>query len=139
MHFIFCRIKINYIQIQIAAATDPDQFGSREGRGILWNGATTRETCLTSKGEVGRCTTFKECYPYFKIPDLGALDGWVLGVYDTCSYIREDGNPSFGICCSNLHPFVTPDPDNCDNPTADDPLVRHSNACQLSQRFDLIP
>ncbi|XP_011686690.1 PREDICTED: proclotting enzyme [Wasmannia auropunctata] len=99
-----------------------DQFGSREGRGILWNGATTRETCLTSKGEIGRCTTFKECYPYFKIPDLGALDGWVLGVYDTCSYVREDGSPSFGICCSNLHPLI-PDPDNCDNPTADNPQV----------------
>ncbi|XP_071643203.1 serine proteinase stubble isoform X2 [Temnothorax longispinosus] len=108
-----------------AAAIDPDQLGSREGRGILWNGATTRETCLTSKGEIGRCTTFKECYPYFKIPDLGALDGWVLGVYDTCSYIREDGNPSFGICCSNLllNPFVTPDPDNCDKSTVEEPQV----------------
>ncbi|KAL0127867.1 hypothetical protein PUN28_003247 [Cardiocondyla obscurior] len=109
--------------VVVEAAIDPDQFVSREGRGILWNGAATRETCLTSKGEVGRCTTFKECYPYFKIPDLGALDGWVLGVYDTCSYIREDGSPSFGICCSNLHPFVTPDPDNCDNPTVENPQV----------------
>ncbi|XP_011631695.1 proclotting enzyme [Pogonomyrmex barbatus] len=109
--------------VVVEAAIDPDQFGSRDGRGILWNGATTRETCLTSKGEVGRCTTFKECYPYFKIPDLGALDGWVLGVYDTCSYIREDGSPSFGICCSNLNPFVTPGPDNCDNPTVEHPLV----------------
>ncbi|XP_071573027.1 uncharacterized protein [Temnothorax nylanderi] len=111
--------------VVVEAAIDPDQLGSREGRGILWNGATTRETCLTSKGEIGRCTTFKECYPYFKIPDLGALDGWVLGVYDTCSYIREDGNPSFGICCSNLllNPFVTPDPDNCDKSTVEEPQV----------------
>lgn len=68
--------------------------------------------------------TFKECYPYFKIPDLGALDGWVLGVYDTCSYIREDGHPSFGICCSNLNPFVTPQPHpDCDDPTVDDPDI----------------
>ncbi|XP_072756072.1 uncharacterized protein [Anoplolepis gracilipes] len=107
----------------IEAAIDP--FVSREGRGILWNGPTTRETCLTSKGEVGRCTTFKECYPYFKIPDLGALDGWVLGVYDTCSYIREDGNPSFGICCSNLQPFITPRPqsDNCDDSIVESPQI----------------
>ncbi|XP_012530794.1 proclotting enzyme [Monomorium pharaonis] len=109
--------------VVVEAAIDPDQFGSRKGRGILWNGATTRETCLTSKGEIGRCTTFKECYPYFKIPDLGALDGWVLGVYDTCSYIREDGNPSFGICCSNLNPFVTPETDNCDNSNLGIPQV----------------
>ncbi|XP_020279968.1 proclotting enzyme-like [Pseudomyrmex gracilis] len=106
--------------VVVEAAIDP--FGSRDSRGILWNGATTRETCLTSKGEVGRCMTFKECYPYFKIPDLGALDGWVLGVYDTCSYIREDGTPSFGICCSNLNPFVTPQPHpDCDDPTVEDP------------------
>ncbi|XP_057334005.1 transmembrane protease serine 11B-like [Microplitis mediator] len=63
--------------------------------------------CLTSKGEVGNCTTFKECYPYFKIPDLGALDGWVLGVYDTCSYTRDDGRMGFGICCSGT-PSTTP-------------------------------
>ncbi|KMQ96805.1 serine proteinase stubble [Lasius niger] len=109
-------------------AIDPNRSGSREGRGILWNGATTRETCLTSKGEVGRCMTFKECYPYFKIPDLGALDGWVLGVYDTCSYIREDGNPSFGICCSNLQPFITPrpQPDNCDDSIVEDPQIEDS-------------
>ncbi|XP_034933737.1 proclotting enzyme-like isoform X2 [Chelonus insularis] len=56
--------------------------------------------CLTSKGEVGHCTTFKECYPYFKIPDLGALDGWVLGVYDTCSYTKDDQRIGYGICCS---------------------------------------
>ncbi|KAG8038671.1 hypothetical protein G9C98_000226 [Cotesia typhae] len=56
--------------------------------------------CLTSKGQVGNCTTFKECYPYFKIPDLGALDGWILGVYDTCSYTRSDGRMGYGICCS---------------------------------------
>ncbi|XP_032685596.1 proclotting enzyme-like [Odontomachus brunneus] len=107
----------------VEAAIEPSQSASREGREILWSGAATRETCLTSKGEVGRCTTFKECYPYFKIPDLGALDGWVLGVYDTCSYVREDGHMSFGICCSNLQPTVTPHPDNCDSAIVEEPQV----------------
>lgn len=67
-----------------------------------------RGPCLTSKGAVGKCTTFKECYPYFKIPDLGALDGWVLGIYDTCSYTQEDGRLSFGICCADP-PVLPPD------------------------------
>ncbi|EFN86241.1 proclotting enzyme [Harpegnathos saltator] len=107
----------------VEAAIEPNEITSRKGREILWSGAATRETCLTSKGEVGHCTTFKECYPYFKIPDLGALDGWVLGVYDTCSYIREDGHMSFGICCSNLHPIVTPRPDNCDSAIVEEPQV----------------
>ncbi|XP_066590810.1 proclotting enzyme-like [Prorops nasuta] len=109
----------------IDAALDFDEEESREGRGILWNGASNRGSCLTSKGEVGRCTTFKECYPYFKIPDLGALDGWVLGVYDTCSYIRDDGGAGFGICCSNLNPVSPPTSqpgDGCNtNPTVEEP------------------
>ncbi|XP_076284530.1 proclotting enzyme isoform X2 [Lasioglossum baleicum] len=107
----------------IEAAGDLDAGGieARSGRGILWKGDSNREFCLTSKGEVGRCTSFKECYPYFKIPDLTALDGWVLGVYDTCSYVRESGQTNFGICCSNLHPVVTPPPASNEDPI--DPIV----------------
>lgn len=83
-----------------------------------------RGSCLTSKGEVGKCTTFKECYPYFKIPDLGALDGWVLGVYDTCSYVREDGRMSFGICCSNYILNSTPTPViDTDEPSTSGPII----------------
>ncbi|XP_054010459.1 proclotting enzyme-like isoform X2 [Hylaeus anthracinus] len=96
------------------------RFESRDSRGILWNGISSRESCLTSKGEVGRCASFKECYPYFKIPDLSALDGWVLGVYDTCSYVRESGQTSFGICCSNVLPVVTPPSDNDDKTSVED-------------------
>lgn len=53
---------------------------------------------------MGKCTTFKECYPYFKIPDLGILDGWVLGVYDSCSYLQSNGKAAFGICCADYQP-----------------------------------
>ncbi|KAK9307306.1 hypothetical protein QLX08_002321 [Tetragonisca angustula] len=102
----------------IDAASDTDvRFKARDGRGILWNGVSNSDSCLTSKGEVGRCTSFKECYPYFKIPDLSALDGWVLGVYDTCSYVQDNGQMNFGICCSNILPVVTPLPDNTEDPT----------------------
>ncbi|KOX77111.1 Serine proteinase stubble [Melipona quadrifasciata] len=101
----------------IDAASDTDvRFKARDGRGILWNGISNSDSCLTSKGEVGRCTSFKECYPYFKIPDLSALDGWVLGVYDTCSYVQDNGQMNFGICCSNILPVVTPLPDNTEDP-----------------------
>ncbi|OAD59342.1 Serine proteinase stubble [Eufriesea mexicana] len=104
----------------IDATSDTDaRLDTRDGRGILWNGVSDSESCLTSKGEIGRCTSFKECYPYFKIPDLSALDGWVLGVYDTCSYTRENGQTNFGICCSNILPVVTPPSDNTEDPTID--------------------
>ncbi|KAJ8670479.1 hypothetical protein QAD02_001738 [Eretmocerus hayati] len=59
----------------------------------------SRGLCLTSKGLVGKCTLFKECFPYFKIPDLSPLEGWVLGIFDTCSYTQPNGKLSFGICC----------------------------------------
>ncbi|XP_015180998.1 PREDICTED: proclotting enzyme-like [Polistes dominula] len=101
---------------------DPSSL-SRDGRSILWSGSAERGSCLTSKGEIGRCTTFKECYPYFKIPDLGALDGWVLGVYDTCSFILEDGRTSFGICCSNLNPTAVPGGENCDGQNEQNPQI----------------
>lgn len=98
------------IRIDFAAA-DLEKRG-REDRQILnfkKEGGSPGK-CLTSKGEVGQCTTFKECYPYFKIPDLGVLDGWVLGVYDSCSYLRSDGLPAFGICCADYQP-TSPLPD----------------------------
>lgn len=47
--------------------------------------------CFTSKGVVGRCMSFRQCYPYFKIPDLNNWDSWVLGMYDTCSYFTIQG------------------------------------------------
>ncbi|XP_015439741.1 PREDICTED: proclotting enzyme-like [Dufourea novaeangliae] len=109
--------------VVVEAISDFDaRFDTRDGRGILWNGISNRDSCLTSKGEIGRCTGFKECYPYFKIPDLSPLDGWVLGVYDTCSYIRENGQTNFGICCSNLLPVVTSPSDNKDEDPID-PII----------------
>lgn len=41
--------------------------------------------CLTSRGVLGVCSSFRACYPYFKIPDLSSWESWVLGNYDTCT------------------------------------------------------
>ncbi|XP_076233544.1 serine proteinase stubble [Calliopsis andreniformis] len=107
--------------VVIEAASDLNTgLESRSSRGILWNGISSPESCLTAKGEIGHCTTFKECYPYFKIPDLSPLDGWILGVYDTCSYVNSFGQTSFGICCSNVLPVVTPPSDNKEDPIIED-------------------
>ncbi|XP_014238744.2 proclotting enzyme-like [Trichogramma pretiosum] len=83
-----------------------------------------RGACLTAKGAVGKCGTFKECFPYFKIPDIGALDGWVLGIYDTCSYV-QNGRLSFGICCADppklpIEPGQTTEPANSAAAPSDD-------------------
>lgn len=102
--------------------------GSRQSRQLFHDSG--RGPCLTSKGEVGRCTTFKECYPYFKIPDLGALEGWVLGVYDTCSYLLDDGRTSFGICCSNYN-LATP-PSASPDAEATTPVIEDSEVLSLS-------
>lgn len=78
--------------------------------------ASLREgnACVTSKGHIGTCTTYRNCYPYFKIPDLTIWESWILGNYDTCSFYNEDGRQAFGVCCSN--PITTPSvSDNSNN------------------------
>lgn len=47
--------------------------------------------CYTSTGRYGRCTSFRHCFPYFKLPDLNTWDSWVLGMYDTCTYFTATG------------------------------------------------
>lgn len=55
---------------------------------------------MTAKATYGKCTSFKTCYPYFKkVPNLSVFDSWVLGQYDTCTYLTDDGLQAFGVCC----------------------------------------
>lgn len=65
--------------------------------------------CLTSRGILGTCQSFRKCYPFFKTPEpflrypvLNAWDAWVLGNHDTCTYYTEDGREAHGACCTNL-------------------------------------
>lgn len=65
-------------------------------------------TCITSRGILGSCQSFRNCYPFFKVPTpvlrypvLNAWDTWVLGNYDTCSYYTDDGRQAHGVCCTN--------------------------------------
>lgn len=41
-------------------------------------------------GKRGTCKSFHDCYPLLKVADLSGWDGWVMGHYDTCSYISGD-------------------------------------------------
>lgn len=98
------------------------ELQERRSRSLSWQSEATsfrnKGLCITSRGEAGDCKTFRECYPYFKVPDLSAFDGWILGVYDTCSYVDPDGRVSYGVCCSNP-PVIPGAPANPDN----DPIV----------------
>lgn len=59
--------------------------------------------CVTSKAAYGKCMAFKSCYPYIKkIPNLSIFDTWVLGTYDTCTYLTNDGRQAFGVCCDEV-------------------------------------
>ncbi|XP_071454280.1 serine proteinase stubble-like [Hetaerina americana] len=72
--------------------------------------------CFSSKGQLGRCTSFRQCYPYFKLPDLNNWETWILGMYDTCSYFTASGRQMFGVCCTNPT-FSTPRPTQPPRPT----------------------
>ncbi|XP_052759016.1 proclotting enzyme-like isoform X2 [Galleria mellonella] len=62
--------------------------------------------CETTLGKKGTCKSFRDCYPLFKVADLSGWDGWVMGHYDTCSYINNDNTEVFGVCCTE--PVGTP-------------------------------
>ncbi|XP_060806836.1 proclotting enzyme isoform X1 [Amyelois transitella] len=62
--------------------------------------------CETTIGKKGTCKSFHDCYPLFKVANLPGLDGWVMGHYDTCSYISGDNMEVFGVCCTE--PVGTP-------------------------------
>ncbi|KAH0819332.1 hypothetical protein MTP99_019164 [Tenebrio molitor] len=61
----------------------------------------TAGPCFTGKGVLGKCTSFRQCYPYFKVPELNNFESWILGMYDTCSYYTAQGRQMFGVCCTN--------------------------------------
>lgn len=71
--------------------------------------------CVTSKGQLGACTSFKHCYPYFKIPDVSIWEAWILGNYDTCSFWNNEGRQAFGVCCSALATPTTENPSDIDD------------------------
>lgn len=54
--------------------------------------------CFTSKGILGKCIPFRQCYPYFKLPDVNNWDTWVIGMYDTCSYFTAQGRQVKYFC-----------------------------------------
>ncbi|XP_060537107.1 proclotting enzyme [Cylas formicarius] len=61
----------------------------------------TTGPCYNTKGVLGKCTSFRDCYPYFKLPVVGNFDTWVIGMFDTCSYYTEHGKQVFGVCCTD--------------------------------------
>jgi len=66
------------------------------------------QPCLSKEEGIGRCMSLKSCYPYFKLPNFGASDTWVMGLYDTCSYMGPQGRTVFGVCCNNTVPENLP-------------------------------
>lgn len=83
-------------------------MNSRKSRQIIaWNFKNTwgqvqeGSLCLTANNVLGTCTSLKNCYPYFKFPDLYSWERWIIGNYDTCSYYNANGFQTFGICCTN--------------------------------------
>lgn len=58
--------------------------------------------CVTSKAAYGSCKSFKSCFPYVKkMPDVGIFDSWLLGQYDTCTFLTKEGRQAFGVCCED--------------------------------------
>ena len=70
----------------VAASARAERGGRQAWPGVLGAGP-----CFSTQGRLGQCTSFRACYPYFKLPDFSTWETWVLGVFDTCSYFGESG------------------------------------------------
>lgn len=65
-----------------------------------WNEALSEGLpCVTSRGEVGKCLTYRTCYPFFKLPELTVWDSWILPKHDTCAFFNTEGRHTLGVCC----------------------------------------
>ncbi|XP_059480356.1 proclotting enzyme-like [Neocloeon triangulifer] len=96
-------VELKVYETEDAIIIDAEPDGVRKTRdvGRQWPPALPIGPCFTSQGQLGRCSSFRQCYPYFKLPDLNNWDSWVLGMYDTCSYFNSNGRQAFGVCCVN--------------------------------------
>jgi len=106
----------------IVVEADDEQLPARQSR-QLWTSPRIEEDaglspilapplhvpCELKEGGTGECMSLKECYPYFKIPSLDTTDTWVMGLYDTCSYMGPTGRSVFGVCCNNTVPAELPE------------------------------
>ena len=77
----------------VTADDDDEEMAMRAKRqlGVGWPDIVSVGPCFTSKGQVGRCMSYRQCYPYFKLPELGTWDQWVIGTYDICNYFSPTG------------------------------------------------
>ncbi|KAJ8953244.1 hypothetical protein NQ318_015824, partial [Aromia moschata] len=106
-------------------------FAAAQGWGnAVGEQATGSGPCFTSKGVLGKCVSFRQCYPYFKQPEGNGFENWAWGMYDTCSYYTQQGRQMFGVCCSK--PTEAPDPTASEAPTIESEEKTDSNST-LSQ------
>lgn len=104
-------------------------------------------TCITSRGILGSCQSFRNCYPFFKIPPpvvrfpvLNAWDTWVLGNYDTCSYYTDSGREAHGVCCTNpITPTAPTQSEGSEHNKIDLPLQTINTQTIISQWPPPIP
>ncbi|XP_017786071.1 PREDICTED: proclotting enzyme-like [Nicrophorus vespilloides] len=112
-----------FVRTPVVAAYQPLLFNQ-----FPVSAQVTAGPCFTSKAVLGRCMSFRDCYPYFKLPELSNWDAWILGMYDTCSFYTEQGRQMFGVCCVNpqtakpaeeTEPPETTEEENSINPNAE--------------------
>ncbi|XP_065204934.1 proclotting enzyme-like [Planococcus citri] len=81
-------------------SNNDDSVVSRRSKRQFPGGYGTDSACLTSRGSLGRCLAFKQCYPFFKLPVLSQYENWILSMQDTCAYVASSGQQQVGVCCN---------------------------------------
>eukprot|EP00096_Caligus_rogercresseyi_P010124 TRINITY_DN357_c0_g1_i1.p1 TRINITY_DN357_c0_g1~~TRINITY_DN357_c0_g1_i1.p1 ORF type:complete len:495 (-),score=78.68 TRINITY_DN357_c0_g1_i1:341-1708(-) len=135
------------IEDDTSAATEDNLDGfnrySRQGFSSSSQEGSFEQACLTRNGRLGRCTSLKVCYPYFKSPLSDKDSAWVRGLYDTCTYIGEKSQQVVGVCCTGeqkLPPGASPTggrPTQPPRPPGPSPNETHSLKDSEKDDFEL--
>uniref|UniRef100_A0A8D8VB12 Phenoloxidase-activating factor 2 n=2 Tax=Cacopsylla melanoneura TaxID=428564 RepID=A0A8D8VB12_9HEMI len=98
-----------------APGSDASLRSSRQKRQFLTFAVPTVlavSPCVSSRGLLGQCMRFKQCYPYLKLPDF-VWEPIIFDTYDSCTYFSADGSQRVGVCCTSPinsgYPIVSQD------------------------------
>jgi len=88
-------------EIQAVVISAHEEFSSRQGRELDDDAEVVVQTygsqCATSSGAQGYCQAYSHCYPFYQLSQT--TPAWAYGSKDSCQYMGQDGQATYGHCC----------------------------------------
>ncbi|XP_046654787.1 trypsin-1-like isoform X1 [Daphnia pulicaria] len=81
-------------------------------------------SCYTTDGEIGKCTSVRSCYPELKLSELRNSKLWAASTRGTCHYVQTNGKQVYGVCCPSQPAASRMQPRNIDSVVIDSLIDR---------------